>query len=182
MHKTSKRWIENDQDLETMYKAFNSGDEITIWCEGKKDTTRNSRKRKAEEPDITPSTKQTDAIDELAHELYEKHGQSYSMPQLHLWARMVLNKQYKSMDIAPPHPPFQGHIPKTPKRDNLTDALTSAATAVVNLLNGRDSPVSTATSMSPGKWARVSGQYLEHLERLKGLHQSGVLSLTEFEE
>ena len=78
------------------------------------------------------------------------------------------------MDIAPPY--------RSPKRDSLTDALTSAATAVVNLLNGRDSPVSTARSMSPGKWVRVSGQYLEHLERLKGLHQSGVLSLTEFEE
>ena len=36
--------------------------------------------------------------------------------------------------------------------------------------------------MSPGKRARVSGQYLEQLERLKDLHQSGVLSLDEFEE
>jgi len=62
-----------------MFK-FNSGGEITIWYEGKKDIIRNSRKRNAEEPDITPSTKQTHAIDELAHELYEKHKQSYSMP------------------------------------------------------------------------------------------------------
>ena len=36
--------------------------------------------------------------------------------------------------------------------------------------------------MSPGKRARVSGQYLEHLEKLKNLHQSGVLSIEEFEE
>ena len=33
------------------------------------------------------------------------------------------------MDVAPPYPSFQNHG-KTPKRENLTDALTSAATAM----------------------------------------------------
>ena len=97
LRKGSKRWIENDQDLEAMYKAFNYGDEITIWCEGRspEPSSKRSRKRKGEEHEVTPSTKQADAIDELTHKLYEKHGESYSMPQLRLWARMVLNKQYK---------------------------------------------------------------------------------------
>ena len=93
IHKGSKRWIENDQDLEAMYKEFNCGDEITIWCEGRSSISRSSRKRKGEDTEVVPSTKQADAIDELAHKLYEKHGESYSMPQLRLWARMVLNKQ-----------------------------------------------------------------------------------------
>ena len=76
--------------------------------------SRSSRKRKGEDTEVVPSTKPADAIDELAHKLYEKHGESYNMPQLRLWARMVLNKQYKSMDVAPPYPPFQGHVAKTP--------------------------------------------------------------------
>ena len=182
LHKGSKRWIENDKDLEAMYKLFTSGDEIAIWCEGRsvspEEPARSGRKRKADEPEL--STKQADRIDELAHELYEKYGETYSMPQLCLWARMLLNKQYKSMDKAPPYPPFQERVPKARKHENnLSDALTSAATAVVGLLNGGDS---TGSCMSPGKRARVSGQYLEHLEKLKNLHQSGVLSVEEFEE
>ena len=31
--KGSKRWVEDD-DLEAMYKIFDSTDGITIWCEG----------------------------------------------------------------------------------------------------------------------------------------------------
>lgn len=101
---------------------------------------------------------------------------------LRLWARMLLNKQYKSMEKAPPYPPFQEKAPKTRKHDNsLSDALTSAATAVVGLLHGTDS-ASKSGGMSPGKRARVSGQYLEHLEKLKNLHESGVLSAEEFDE
>ena len=166
-----------------MYKLFTSGDEITNWCEGRRSVSpemlaKNGRKRKADEPE--PSTKQADRIDELAHELYEKHGETYSMPQLRLWARMLLNKQYKSMDKAPPYPPFLEKVPMAHKHDNnLSDALTSAATAVVGLLNGTES---NSTCMSPGKWGRMSDQYLEHLEKLKNLHQSGVLFIEEFEE
>ena len=185
LHKGSKRWIKNDQDLEAMYKLFTSGDEITIWFEGRsvspEQPARSGRKRKAGE--LEPSTKQADRVDELAHELFEKHGETYSMPQLRLWARMLLNKQYKSMDKAPPYPPFQEKVHKARKHDNnLSDALTSAATAVVGLLNGTDPSTSTSTCMSPGKRARVSGQYLEQLERLKNLQQSRVLSIEEFEE
>ena len=30
LYKGTKRWIEDDQDLDAMYKAFNCGDEIII--------------------------------------------------------------------------------------------------------------------------------------------------------
>ena len=39
----------------------------------------------------------------------------------------------------------------------------------------------TSGKMSPAKRARVSGQYLDHLEKLKNLRESGVLSYEEFE-
>ena len=32
---TGKRWIENDKDLDAMYRGFNAKDDITLWCEGK---------------------------------------------------------------------------------------------------------------------------------------------------
>ena len=77
------------------------------------------RKQKAEETE--PSTK-PDKIDKLAHDLYQKQGEAYSMPQFRLWARMLLNKQYKK---APPYPPFEEKTPKTRMQDNsLSNALT----------------------------------------------------------
>ena len=65
----------------------------------------------------------------------------------------------------------------------MSEALTSAATAVVGMLKGCPAtPTSSTTTLSPSKRAQVSGQYLEHLEKLKLLHESGVLSLEEFNE
>jgi len=67
----------------------------------------------------------------------------------------------------------------------LSDALTNAATAVVNLLTskGSSSPSVTVTAgISPSKRAAVSGQYLDQLEKLKKLFESGVLTQEEFDE
>ena len=66
--------------------------------------------------------------------------------------------------------------------NSLTEALTSAATAVVRILTHRDYAESTTGKMSPANRARVSGQYLDHLEKLKQLQESGVLTVEEFEE
>ena len=94
---------------------------------------------------------------------------------------MKHNGQQSSLDTPPSIPLFSGTTLKPPKRDSLTDALTSTATAVVGLLKGSNSTDSTST-LSPGKRARVSGQYLEHLEKLRNLHDLGVLSAAEFEK
>ena len=63
----------------------------------------------------------------------------------------------------------------------LSEALTSAATAVVGVLKGQpsDNDLPTIDVIS---CAKVSGQYLEHLEKLKKLLECGVLSTAEFEE
>ena len=102
------------------------------------------------------------------------------MPHYRLWVRMKHNNQHSSLDIPPSIPLFSGTTSKPPERDSLSDALTSAATAVVRLLKGDDS--TSGTALSPGKHTRVLGQYLEHLEKLGHLHDAGVLNTDEFEE
>ena len=157
LYKGTKRWIEDNQDLDTMYKAFNCGDEITALCEGRlyipeylpEPQTKSGCKRKMQESEETPPMKKCDLIDQTAQELYEKHGERFAMRQLRLWAKMVVNKQYTSLDIPPPppYPPFKELTTKTPgKRNSLSDALASAATAVVGLLKGNGASDSSPSS------------------------------------
>jgi len=53
---------------------------------------------------------------------------------------------------------------------------------VAGILTHKDCAESTTGKMSPAKRAQVSGQYLDHLEKLKQLQESGVLTVEEFEE
>ena len=94
---------------------------------------------------------------------------------------MKHNGQHSSLDTPLLYPyVFWYYLQATQcRRESLSDAITSAATAVVGLIKGSDS---TGAALSPGKRARVSGQYLEHLEKLRHLHELGVLSSDEFEE
>ena len=64
MDKISKRWIEDDQDVDAMYGQVNSGNEITIWCEGQshehsisEPPSKSMCKHKATESDDVPPTK-----------------------------------------------------------------------------------------------------------------------------
>lgn len=193
----SKCWIEDNQDLQAMYRHFRDNDEITLWCEGcpsedqHKKTKKTGKKRKAEDSEEkaedgvkSKRAAKEDRIDATTQQLREKHGETYSGPQFRLWARMHLSGQHDSLDEPPHIPLFTGSTSTTKgsKRDSLTEALTSAATAVVGILSHKDCAESTTGKMSPAKRARVSGQYLDHLEKLKQLQESGVLTVEEFEE
>ncbi len=87
-------------------------------------------------------------------------------------------------NVKPTIPLFSGVTPnKVARRDPLSEAITTAATAVVGLLKGspdvnsatrQASGCSAATSdMSPAKPAHVSGAYLDHLDKLKRLFEAG---------
>ena len=53
--KSSKRWIEYDQDLEAMYQVFKGRDcEITLWFSVSKQTKKRKREREEQE-DSVPS-------------------------------------------------------------------------------------------------------------------------------
>lgn len=182
----AKRWIEDKKDLEAMYKVFSRDNEITIWCEGRgpPDEPKSAgKKRKAEDSSGSSSKRiaREDEIEEIVQKLRERHSDRFSLPQMRLWARMKLNGQHDCLDNPPQIPLFTGRV-SVPKRDSLSDALTNAATAVVSLLNkGNPTTGATISAMSPGKKAHVSGQYLDHLQKLRQIYDSGVLT-KEFEE
>ena len=90
------------------------------------------------------------------------------------------------MDNPPDHPMITGKYSNTPKpKDrNLTKVIAGAAVAIVKAIKG--SPDKTtptpdvAVSISPGKKALLSGQYLKQLETIQKLKDDCVLSATEF--
>lgn len=185
----AKRWIEDDKDLEAMYKTFSDKAEITLWCEGpssEEPTSKRGKKRKSDDSGDSGSSKRSareETIDNIVQTLRKKHGEDYSAPQYRMWARMKHNGQHSSLDEPPPYPLFSGGSKKPPAKHEsaLTEALTNCANVVVGAITGNHT-VSAPGSVSPGKRARVSGLYLEQLERLRALQQSGVLTSEEFEE
>ena len=90
---------------------------------------------------------------------------------------MNVNGQHESLDTPPNIPIFTGSTPnpKSTRGESLSHALTSAATAVVSLVTDRPVKGSNST-LSPAKRAHVSGQYLNHFEKLKKLYETDILT------
>ena len=105
------------EDLNTMYESAKD-DEITLWCDKKVDQSEQvsqSRKRKnTDSEDGTPASK-TSKVDEREQELLQivdqltsKHSESYSVPQLRLWAKYIQSKRHDSYDEPPNIPLITG--------------------------------------------------------------------------
>ena len=109
-----------------------------VWQGGKK------RKRDYVEGTSCLSSKRADKedrTDSVAQQLRELHKDKYSGPQLRLRARMKVNGKNDSIDSPPSIPFFCGATPtKIAKGNSLSEALTSAATAVVSLLKETPEP------------------------------------------
>ncbi len=166
MEKTVKRWLECDKDghvrLETNY--YCGVMVVLILTERKNERVMMPLVNRLVNESAKRERKER-RNNERAAELQEKHGEAWSIPQYRLWARMEHNDQHNSLDVPPSIPMFNNTPSKPHRRDSLTNALTSAATA--EIFKG-----STATATaSPGKRARVSGQYFEHLDKLSRLHK-----------
>ena len=81
-----------------------------------------------------------------------------------VFERTTLNS---SLDNPPNNPLFSNYGTKAPKRNHSL----ILSLVLLGLIKG---DASTGGAMSPGKRTRVSGQYLQQLERFKTLQSSGV--------
>ena len=111
---------------------------ILLWCDGNQadDTTTRlseSRKRKCSPEVPVSKRKQTESdVTEIVSQLKEKHGSKYSLPQLRLWARMVISGNHESTDDPPRIPAIVGVESKKPKKESLADVIAGAAVSFAN--------------------------------------------------
>jgi hypothetical protein len=148
-----------------MYTYFQGKVCISLWCDG--------READASDEETPPSNKnarekrkkdQEEELEEIFIQLKEKHGFTYSGPQLRLWARMIVAKTHDSVDV-PPNVPMITGFAQGQRKENFCDVLSSAATAIVKALSP---PPSTSSSTlpalcSPSKTADMRMRKLEQL-------------------
>ena len=111
-----------------MYSKRKNGDEISLWCD-LDSAQEQSRKRKHDES-ISSTRQDKDAIDSVFTDLYEKHQDAYTKPQLRLWARMITCGIHESYNDPPDVSTITWKTPKQYKKESLSDAIAGAAVAI----------------------------------------------------
>ena len=189
----TKHWIVSDKDIDSMYAQYT--EDISLWCDQRVEevvTSSNAAKQKRAGAENAPPPKRTnytdreEAIEEIATELNEFHGDNYSYPQYKLWARLIACGQHTDKENPPNVPMITGSYSKERKQkagsSDLGEIIAGAAVAIVKALKDPSEKNASVTStVSPGKRASLSGQYLKQLEIIQKLKDEGVLSLNEYQ-
>ena len=186
-----KRGIENELDLTSMYKQFDVGDPITLYCEIKSATASGGkRKRKSPTEFESDMEDHETEVKKAADKLKEIHGEEkYDSRQLMLWGRMIVNDQWKSYDDPPDVPLITGGARKFQRRETISEAITGAALAFAKAISPPTNQQSTVqaapkppvqSGVSPMSKARLSSEYITQLKSLQELRDCGVLSDEEF--
>ena len=186
---STKRWIFEPQDLETMYSSFDSSKVINLWCEGKSEQEDNSNappaKRSRSGVKSTRREQLEEEVDDIFKQLKEKHT-DMTAPKLRLWARLIQSGHHDDYDTPPNIPLITGSSSTKSKKESVTDALTGAATAVVKMIQSNSSGpaagASVSAQISPLKAAQLRRGCLEDLKKVKELLEDNVLSQQEFDE
>lgn len=186
--------VTND-DVETMYQNCSTRS-ITLWCDGnqvQKTSGSTGKKRKYDSVSEYREDKENE-VDTVLEELQEIHedGQ-YDMPRLRLWSRMIATGIHNDYHNPPNIPALTGNSSKRArqaKSDNLSEALSSAAVAVVDAIKGKEpkdnvygttSSVSTKP-LSPDMAVDIRMKNYEQLRYLQSLLHDGILSDCEYTE
>ena len=201
-----KVWVVSPKDLDIMYEKRKGGD-VLFWIElcddideTDSDASEPKRKKKKKRQSSVPSRRQSkeDELEEVYSKLRIEHGTDYSVPQLKLWARMIICGTHDNYTDPPRVPMIMGKHSKLPK-----PALTGAAEAMARVFSPPTQPVSvtvcttastiasttasssstsTAIGISPGKATDLRMRNLEQLRVLQKLYEEKILTETEFLE
>ena len=177
-------------DIQTMYKKRSAGGSLTLWCDGRTVTAgkTSGRKRKHDNAESSYREEKESDVDTIFQDLQETHEGDYDAPRLRLWSRMIATGIHNDYHNPPNIPAFTGTSAKRTRKDNLSQALSTAAVAVVDAIKDNKSaacettPSSSSTSLSPDIMADVRMKNYQQLRYLHTLFDDGIISESEFSE
>lgn len=178
------------KDIDAMYKARGTSNSMFLWAEnGELD---------CDTPDAPPEKKRKkrsekeEEIDEIYEELSSEHSDSYTVPQLRLWARMIKSGTYDDYHEPPKVPLITGKVFDSQhkrEKDTMANAFASAANAIAKALTPQQQvvpqPVTsgnestsrpTCMGISPNKSTELRMKNLQQLRLLHQLYEEGVLT------
>lgn len=123
-------------------------------------------------------------MDEHFRVLSEKHGDTYSVPQLRLWARTIHCSTHDSYETPPAIPMF-GPPPKRPKKESLSETISNAAIAITKAISPSSAvnlPTNQSLVISPGRSVDLRMKNLQQLRFIQQLFDDNILSQEEFLE
>lgn len=174
----SKVWLVTADDLQSMYLKYPKGGSIVLWCDGKSSGTSKRKRKSIDEAHV----KREKTIFE---ELKEQHPE-YDVPRLRLWARMIASNLHDDYENPPAVPAFSAPTPKKPRKENMCEAMTGAAVAIVNAIRKGDKPSSDSSTssvgISPKKSVELRMKNYEQLRYLQQLFEDGILNDKEYTE
>ena len=154
-------------------------------------TPQNSRKRSYSSNEIERKIRKTkfdekeDEIDDTYKRLKAKHGDTYTDPQLKLWARMIANHLHSDMDDPPKVPMITGPpVKREPKKESLEQAIIGVANAVTKAVNqtSEESSVQRNARISPLRATDIRSKSYTQLRMVQQLYDDGILTESEFAE
>jgi len=173
-----KSWIVSEEDLQSMYSLSN-GKEILLWCDGKSQVVIGRKRKHGEDEhgekentatDKTCSAKSSAQAHEIELEeniskLQTIHEDKYDYGQYRLWARLIINHQWKDFNNPPNIPMITGRSTKK-KAESVADTLATAAVAIIKALKDPAPAVDSSSRkvtphnvMSPTKKVHLRSQY-----------------------
>ena len=154
-------------------------------------TPQNSRKRSYSSNEVERKIRKTkldekeDKIDDTYKQLKVKHGDTYTDPQLKLWARMIANHLHSDMDNPPKVPMITGPpVKREPKKESLEQAIIGVANAVTKAMNqtSEGSSVQKNAGISPLRATDIRSKSYAQLRMVQQLYDDGILTESEFAE
>ena len=125
-------WLLESDDLISMYTLFKNKKEIILWChiqkcqaDGSADVEKQARKKSASDSDQAPPSKRgtcaqkLSAVEEIVKKLKDRHGTTYSVEKLNVWAHMLHIERHDSYEVPPNVPYFNRSRPALQDKSNL---------------------------------------------------------------
>ena len=106
----TKKWLVSGQDLEAMYSYYDGKECVSLWCDGKEQKEPGQRRRAKGELHSSKRAEREEEVDDIFYNLKKKHKDSFSGPQLRLWAQMIAAGIHDDMDNPPNVPMIVGGL------------------------------------------------------------------------